>query len=68
MEMQKRIFLRFICRIIKLFIGMLEDGTQADVLQGRLNGYKGAIFENLAADLFIKMGREIYYYHKSFLV
>ena len=48
-----------------LFIGMLEDGTQADVLQGRLNGYKGAIFENLAADLFIKMGRKIYYYHKS---
>ena len=33
-----------------LFISMLEDGTQADILQGNLLGYKGAIFENLVAD------------------
>ena len=38
-----------------LFISMLEDGTQFDVLQGNLFGYKGAIFENLAADIFHKM-------------
>ena len=27
-------------------------------------GYKGAIFENLMADIFAKMGRTLYYYHK----
>lgn len=47
-----------------LFISMLEDGTQFDVLQGKLYGYKGAIFENLIADIFSKMGRHLYYYHK----
>ena len=44
---------------------MLEDGTQFDVLQGNLYGYKGAIFENLAADFLAKMGRKLYYYHKD---
>lgn len=48
-----------------LFISMLEDGTQFDVLQGNLQGYKGAIFENLIADIFSKMGRKLYYYHKD---
>lgn len=48
-----------------LLISMLEDGTQFDVLQGNLYGYKGAIFENLAADFFAKMGRKLYYYHKD---
>ena len=44
---------------------MLEDGTQFDILQGNLFGYKGAIFENLVADFFAKMGRKLYYYHKD---
>lgn len=48
-----------------LFISMLEDGTQYDVLQGNLLTYKGAIFENLIADIFGKMGRKLYYYHKD---
>lgn len=48
-----------------LFVSMLEDGTQFDILQGRLYGYKGAIFENLIADIFIKMGRKLYYYRKD---
>ncbi len=48
-----------------LFVSMLEDGTQYDILQGRLYGYKGAIFENLIADIFHKMGRKLYYYHKD---
>ena len=48
-----------------LFISMLEDGTQFDVLQGNLFAYKGAIFENLAADIFSKMGRKLYYFHKD---
>jgi hypothetical protein len=48
-----------------LFVSMLEDGTQFDILQGNLYGYKGAIFENLIADIFYKMGRKLYYYHKD---
>ena len=48
-----------------LLIAMLEDGTQFDVLQGNLYGYKGAIFENLAADILAKMGRKLYYFHKD---
>ena len=48
-----------------LFVSMLEDGTQYDILQGNLYGYKGAIFENLIADVFGKMGRKLYYVHKD---
>lgn len=48
-----------------LFVSMLEDGTQYDILQGNLYGYKGAIFENLVADIFSKMGRKLYYFHKD---
>ena len=48
-----------------LFVSMLEDGTQYDILQGNLYGYKGAIFENLIADIFAKMGRKLYYFRKD---
>ncbi|MGN0483792.1 MAG: ATP-binding protein [Lachnospiraceae bacterium] len=48
-----------------LFVSMLEDGTQYDILQGNLYAYKGAIFENLIADIFAKMGRKLYYFHKD---
>lgn len=48
-----------------LFASMLEDGTQYDILQGNLYGYKGAIFENLVADIFAKMGRKLYYFRKD---
>ncbi len=48
-----------------LFVSMLEDGTQYDILQGNLYAYKGAIFENLIADIFGKMGRKLYYFRKD---
>lgn len=48
-----------------LFVSMLEEGTQFDILQGNLYGYKGAIYENLIADIFTKMGRKLYYFHKD---
>ncbi len=48
-----------------LFVSMLDDGTQYDILQGNLHIYKGAIFENLMADILTKMGRQLYYYHKD---
>lgn len=48
-----------------LFVSMLEVGTAADILQGNLFGYKGAIFENLIADVFAKMERKLYYFRKD---
>lgn len=50
---------------IGLLVSMLEDGTQSSILEGNLFGYKGAIFENLVADFFGKMGRKLYYFHKN---
>lgn len=50
---------------IGLLISMLEEGAQSSILEGNLYSYKGAIFENLVADIFGKMGRKLYYYHKS---
>ena len=61
---QKDIFKVYMCDI-GLFISMLEDGTQFDILQGRLYGYKGAIFENYIADIFVKGGKKLYYFHKD---
>ena len=52
-------------RDMGLFVAMLEDGTQFDILQGNLFGYKGAIFEGLVADIFTKMGRKLYYFRKD---
>ena len=50
---------------IGLFISMLEDGSKYDILHGNLLGYIGAIFECLIADIFTKMGRKLYYFHKD---
>lgn len=48
-----------------LFISMLEEGTVSSILQGQLGAYKGAIYENLMADILGKKGRKLYYYHKD---
>jgi len=50
---------------IGLLVSMLEDGTAKSILQGNLNTYKGAIYENLAADILCKMGRKLYYFQKD---
>lgn len=50
---------------IGLLISMLEEGTQSSILQGDLLSYHGAIKENLLADIFGKMDRKLYYYHKD---
>ncbi len=48
-----------------LFVSMLDRETVSAILNGDLKRYKGAVFENLIADVFIKMGRKLYYYHKD---
>ena len=48
-----------------LFVAMLEKEVSADILLGDLGQYKGAIYENIIADAFQKMNRELYYYSKD---
>ena len=50
---------------IGLLVSMLEEGSQSSILQGDLLSYNGAIKENLIADIFGKMGRKLYYFHKD---
>jgi len=45
-----------------LLVAMLEDGSQKDIMDGNLGIYKGAIYENIVADVFTKMGKKLYYY------
>jgi predicted AAA+ superfamily ATPase len=48
-----------------LLVSMLEDGSQADIIGGNLGIYKGALYENIIADIFVKSGRKLYYYEKD---
>ena len=48
-----------------LFISMLEEGTASSIISGDLGAYKGAIYENILADTFSKMGRSLYFYRKE---
>ena len=50
---------------IGLLVSMLEEGTQSSILEGNLFSYKGAIIENLVADILGKMGRKLYYFRKD---
>lgn len=50
---------------IGLLVSMLEEGTAWSIMQGNMLSYKGAVFENLLADIFGKMGRKLYYFQKT---
>lgn len=50
---------------IGLLMSMLEEGTAWSIMQGDMLAYKGAVYENLAADIFGKMGRKLYYFQKE---
>lgn len=50
---------------IGLLVSMLEDGTQASIQMGQLGMYKGAVYENVVADMLGKMERKLYYFHKN---
>jgi len=45
-------------------VAMLEDGSQANIIKGNLGIYKGAVYENIIADIFTKQGRKLYYFEK----
>jgi predicted AAA+ superfamily ATPase len=48
-----------------LLMAMLDDGSQEDIIDGNLGIYKGAIYENIIADIFTKSGKKLYYYEKN---
>ena len=48
-----------------LLVAMLEDGSQEDVIDGNLGIYKGAIYENIIADIFGKSGKRLYYFEQN---
>lgn len=45
-----------------LLVSMLEEGTARDIINGNLGIYKGAIYENIIAEIFNKLGRKLYYF------
>ncbi len=45
-----------------LLMAMLEDDYQQEIINGNLGIYKGAIYENVIADLLAKAGRKLYYF------
>ena len=48
-----------------LLMAMLEDGSQADIIDGDLGIYKGAVYENIIADIFGKAGKKLYYFEQN---
>lgn len=50
---------------IGLLVEMLGSGTRADIIQGNLGGFKGAIYENLMADTLHKKVQNLYYFQKD---
>jgi len=55
-------FFKVYMKDIGLLVAMLEDGSQKDIIDGNLGIYKGAIYENLIATIFIHGGKRLYYY------
>ena len=45
-----------------LLVSMLEEGSQKDIIDGNLGIYKGAIYENIVADIFTKQNKKLYYF------
>jgi predicted AAA+ superfamily ATPase len=48
-----------------LLMAMLEDGSQEDIIDGNLGIYKGAVYENIIADIFTKSNKKLYYFEKN---
>ena len=38
------------------------NGSQEDIIDGNLGIYKGAIYENIIADILTKKGKKLYYF------
>jgi len=48
-----------------LLMAMLDEGSAEDIIDGNLGIYKGAIYENIIAEIFAKSGKKLYYFEKD---
>lgn len=48
-----------------LLMAMLDEGAAEDIIDGNLGIYKGAVYENIIADILAKNGKKLYYYEKN---
>ena len=48
-----------------LYLAMLEDNIPDLIINSKLKIAKGAIYENVVAETFSKLGRKLFYYRKS---
>lgn len=48
-----------------LLMAMLEEGSSEDIIDGNLGIYKGAIYENIIADIFAKNHKKLYYFEHN---
>ena len=48
-----------------LLMAMMDEGSQLEIMNGNLGIYKGAIYENIIADVFTKSGKKLYYFEKN---
>lgn len=48
-----------------LLVSMLDDGTNAQIMEGNLGIYKGAIFENIIAQILHSNGNKLYFYNRN---
>ena len=48
-----------------LLVSMLDDGTNAQIMEGNLGIYKGAIFENIIAQILRSNGNTLYFYNRN---
>lgn len=48
-----------------LLVAMLDDGTNARIIEGDLGIYKGAVFENVVAQILSQKGHDLYYYNRN---
>ena len=46
-------------------MSMLEENAIFNILTGNLGIYKGAIYENIVADAFIKTNKKLYYFSRN---
>ena len=48
-----------------LLMAMLEESSREAVIDGNFGVYKGALCENITADIFSKSGRKLYYFERN---
>ena len=48
-----------------LLVSMLDEGSAQEIIDGNLGIYKGAIYENIIADILTKSGKSLYYFERD---